>query len=47
MDTYKGFTLINDNHGYYIYNRDVECGFYHIYSDALSAIDRFYRLLEV
>lgn len=47
MIIYKGFELNKDNYGYYIYNRGVECGFFHTYNDAVSAIDRFYSLKEV
>ena len=46
---YRGFKIVNDDYGYCIYlgSSHFECGFFHTYDEAVSAIDLFYRLKEV
>lgn len=46
---YRGFKIVNDDYGYCIYKgpSHFECGFFHTYNQAISAIDRYYSLKEI
>ncbi len=47
MEFYRDFTITSEDYGYRVENRGVDCGFYHTYNQAVSAIDMYYKLLEV
>lgn len=46
---YRGFKIVRDDYGYCIYKGSsrFECGFFHTYNEAVSAIDRYYSYFEV
>lgn len=46
MEIYRGFTITAEDCGYRVENRDVDCGFYYTYNQAVSAIDLYHKLFS-
>lgn len=46
---YRDFRIVKDDYGYCVYkgSSHFESGFFRTYDEAVAAVDRFYRLLEV
>lgn len=45
MEKYRGFDIVfkDDCSCYFVYKNGECCGYFHLYSDALDCVDKFYK----